>query len=61
MHEGGTIHETGLYEMEKGEKVIPSKGHAYEHQVVEAMPNSPEAKGPGYWCIDGDKVAFHHS
>lgn len=61
MHEGGTVPETGMYEMEKGEKVIPAKGHAYEHQVTEAMPNSPEAKGPGYWCIDGDKVAFHHS
>jgi len=59
MHEGGTINESGLYEMEKGEKVIPAKGHAYEHQVVNAMPNSPDAHGVGYWCIDGDKVEFH--
>ena len=61
MHEGGVIPETGAYEMEKGESVIPAKGHAYEHEVVEAMPNSPDASGTGYWCIDGGSVKFHKS
>jgi hypothetical protein len=58
-HEGGTIPENGAYELEKGEKVIPAHGHAYEHQAVSAMPNSPGATGVGYWCIDGDKLEFH--
>jgi hypothetical protein len=58
MHEGGTIHETGLYEMEKGEKVIPSKGHAYEHQDTESMPNTPCSEGQGHWEIDGTSVKF---
>ena len=58
MHEGGTIHETGLYEMEKGEKVVPAKGHAYEHQDTPAMPNTPCSEGQGHWEIDGDSVKF---
>jgi hypothetical protein len=44
--------------MEKGEKVIPSQGHAYENQKVEAMPNSPNAEGCGHWEIDGASVKF---
>jgi hypothetical protein len=58
MHKGGTIPETGLYKMEKGEKVIPSEGHAYENQKTEAMPNSPDAEGCGHWEIDGTSVKF---
>ena len=60
MHEGGTIHETGLYEMEKGEKVVPSKGHAYEHQVVEAYPTASCQGdcGVGHYEISGSSVKF---
>ncbi|SRR6266568_4547734 len=58
MHEGGLIEESGTYEMEKGEVVVPAKGHAYEHQNVEAMPNGPEAPCAGHWEIDGGSVKF---
>ena len=58
MHEGGTIKSTGLYEMEKGEKVIPAKGHAYEHLKVEAFPNHVESNGPGHYEIDGNDIKF---
>jgi hypothetical protein len=58
LHAGGEVPETGLYEMEKGEKVIPAPQKAYQHEVVEAMPNSPSAEGCGHWEIDGTSVKF---
>lgn len=61
LHSGGTVPEDGLYEMKAGEKVIPTTSKAYQHEEVKAMPNSPEASGAGYWCIDGDSVKFHKS
>lgn len=57
-HEGGLIEKTGPYEMEKGEMVIPAKGHAYEHEEVCAPSNTPEATGCGHWEMDGYDVKF---
>jgi hypothetical protein len=46
--------------MEKGKKVVPSKGHAYEHQVVEAYPTASCQGdcGTGHWEVDGTSVKF---
>jgi hypothetical protein len=60
MHSGGVVPEDGLYEMKKGEKVVPS-GHAdlaIKYECVEAFPNSPEASGTGHYEIDGNSVKF---
>lgn len=40
---------------------MPTNRECVPHEEVEAMPNSPEASGAGYWCIDGDSVKFHKS
>jgi hypothetical protein len=57
-HTGGIIPEDGLYSLKEGEKVIPAPQKAYQHEVVEAMPNSPSAEGCGHWEIDGTSVKF---
>lgn len=58
MHEGGLIEETGAYEMEKGEMVVPAHGHAYENEKVEAQANTPGSEGCGHWEIDGHSQKF---
>ena len=70
MHEGGVIPESGAYEMQKGEQVIPAPKRdslgapvvttrgAHPKQVVEAYPNNVEATGPGHYEVDCDSMKF---
>jgi hypothetical protein len=72
MHEGGTIPESGAYEMKKGEVVIPVGKPSDDYHFVSHTKNldmahvmetqAPathiSADGVGHWESDGDDVKF---
>lgn len=68
-HEGGLIGESGVYELEKGEKVIPQgtvsnvrepRSNMGSHSVVcEGYPSDKgNPSGPGHWEGDGNDIHF---
>jgi hypothetical protein len=72
LHDGGVVPTDGLYELERGEKVMPAhqgqvtdikepRSNAYQHHEDVTPPenyNETEATGPGHWEIDCNDAKF---